>query len=58
VLNILPLPALDGGHFFLLAIEGIFRRPVPQKVQMVIQQIGVVLLMALMAFVLFNDIFG
>jgi regulator of sigma E protease len=58
VLNILPLPALDGGHFFLLLIEGIVRRPVPQKVQMVIQQIGVVLLMALMAYVLFNDIFG
>lgn len=58
VLNILPLPALDGGHFLLLVIEAIFRRPVPQKVQMVIQQIGVVLLMALMAFVLFNDIFG
>ncbi|MGE5313971.1 MAG: RIP metalloprotease RseP [Acidobacteriota bacterium] len=57
VLNILPLPALDGGHFLLLAIEGIFRRPVPTKVQMVIQQIGVVLLMGLMAFVLFNDIF-
>jgi regulator of sigma E protease len=58
VLNILPLPALDGGHFFLLVLEGIFRRPVPQKVQMVIQQIGVVLLMVLMAYVLFNDIFG
>jgi regulator of sigma E protease len=58
VLNILPLPALDGGHFLLLVIEAVFRRPVPPKVQMVIQQIGVVLLMALMAFVLFNDIFG
>lgn len=58
VLNILPLPALDGGHFFLLAIEAVFRRPVPQKAQMVIQQIGFVMLMVLMAYVLFNDIFG
>jgi regulator of sigma E protease len=58
VLNILPIPALDGGHFLLLVLEGIFRRPVPQKVQMVIQQVGSVMLMLLMAYVLFNDIFG
>lgn len=56
VINILPFPALDGGHFVLLIIEGIFRRPVPFKVQEVLQKIGFALLIAFMLFVLYNDI--
>jgi regulator of sigma E protease len=56
VINILPFPALDGGHFILLIIEGIFRRPVPFKVQEVLQKIGFALLIAFMLFVLYNDI--
>jgi regulator of sigma E protease len=56
VINILPFPALDGGHFVLLIIEGVFRRPVPFKVQEVLQKIGFAILIAFMLFVLYNDI--
>ncbi|HEX9655837.1 MAG TPA: RIP metalloprotease RseP [Bacteroidota bacterium] len=55
-LNILPIPALDGGHLVFLAYEGIFRREIPAKIKMVIQQAGFVLLLAFMAFVVVNDI--
>ncbi|MEO8209926.1 MAG: RIP metalloprotease RseP [bacterium] len=56
VINILPFPALDGGHFMLLVYEGIVRKPVPYKVQMILQNVGFALLIALMIFVLYNDI--
>ncbi len=55
-LNILPVPALDGGHLVFLAYEGIFRREIPAKIKMIIQQAGFVLLLAFMAFVVVNDI--
>lgn len=55
VMNILPIPALDGGHLVFIIIEGIIRREVPLKVRMAIQQAGVVLLLIFMAFVLYND---
>lgn len=57
IINILPFPALDGGHLFFLTYEGIFRREIPTKVKVVLQQAGMVLLLAFMAFVLYNDIF-
>ncbi len=56
VFNLMPLPALDGGRLFLLVIEGIARRPIPQKFELVINGVGFLLLMALMIFVTFNDI--
>lgn len=56
VINILPFPALDGGHFVILVWEAIFRRPVPHKVQIVLQNVGFILLIALMLFVIYNDI--
>ena len=56
ILNLLPIPALDGGHMLFLIIEGIIRRPVPTKVKMIIQQIGMVIIFALIILVLFNDI--
>ncbi len=56
IINILPFPALDGGHLMFLIYEGIFRREVPNKVRLVMQQAGMVLLFALMAFVIYNDI--
>lgn len=56
VINILPFPALDGGHFIILLVEGIFRRPVPAKVQIGLQYAGFVILLAFMAFVIYNDI--
>ncbi|MEM8559334.1 MAG: site-2 protease family protein, partial [Bacteroidota bacterium] len=56
VMNILPIPALDGGHLVFLVYEGITRREPSVKVRMVAQQVGFVLLLALMVFVIFNDI--
>jgi regulator of sigma E protease len=56
ILNILPFPALDGGHLLFLVYEGIFRREIPVKIKMGLQKAGFVLLLAFMAFVVYNDI--
>lgn len=53
--NLLPIPVLDGGLVVMALIEGIRRRPVPIKVQVLFQQIGLVMLGSLILFVLFND---
>lgn len=55
VFNILPIPALDGGHLVFLAYEGVVRREPSLKVRLVVQQLGVALILALMVFVIFND---
>jgi regulator of sigma E protease len=56
LLNLLPIPVLDGGHLVLLGIEGITRRPISTKIKMTVQQIGMALLLALMVFVIINDV--
>lgn len=56
IINIVPFPALDGGHLLLLVYEKAFRREIPNKVKIAIQQAGVIILLAFMAFVLYNDI--
>lgn len=56
LLNILPFPALDGGHLIFLIYEGIFRREIPVKVKLGFQKVGFALLLAFMAFVVYNDI--
>jgi regulator of sigma E protease len=56
LLNILPFPALDGGHLLFVTYEGIFRREIPSKVKIALQQTGFFLLLAFMAVVLYNDI--
>ena len=56
VLNLLPVPVLDGGHLLFYFLELIFRRPVPQKVREYAQQIGMVLLLGLMVMAFYNDI--
>ncbi|MBL7989010.1 MAG: RIP metalloprotease RseP [Chlorobi bacterium] len=56
VMNILPVPALDGGHLVFIIVEAIIRREVPLKVRMAFQQAGFVLLLIFMAYVIFNDI--
>ena len=56
VMNLLPIPALDGGRILFILYEIIFRKPVPQKAEGVIHLIGFVLLMGLMVVVLFSDI--
>ncbi len=57
IINIFPIPALDGGHLIFLIFEGLFRREVPNKIKIAMQQVGMVLLLALMLFVIYNDIF-
>ncbi len=56
IMNILPIPALDGGHLVFLIYEGITRREPSLKVRMWLQQIGMVLLLVFMTFLVFNDI--
>ena len=56
VINLLPVPALDGGHFLFLLIEGIQRKKVSLRVQERATQIGFALLMALMVAILYNDL--
>ncbi len=56
ILNILPIPALDGGHLVFLAVEGIIGRELPVRLKLIIQRAGFVLLLGFMAFALFNDI--
>jgi regulator of sigma E protease len=56
LLNILPFPALDGGHLVFLIYEAVFRREVPSKVKIALQQAGFILLLVFMAFVLYNDV--
>jgi len=58
IINILPVPALDGGQFLLNAIEGVIGREIPFEIKMRIQQVGMALLLALFAYILFNDIFN
>ncbi len=58
VINILPIPAVDGGHLVLLIIEAVIRKPIPVKVQLAVQQVGVAILITLMVFILYNDIIG
>jgi regulator of sigma E protease len=56
VLNLLPIPMLDGGHLFIMGIEAITRRNLSVKQKEVLQQIGFVFLLALMIYVTANDI--
>lgn len=55
LLNILPFPALDGGHLIIIIIEAIIQREIPVKTKLIIQQVGLFILVGLMAYVIFND---
>ncbi len=54
--NLLPIPALDGGHLFFLFIELIIRKPIPQKYVSWIHAAGLVILLGFMAIISFSDI--
>ena len=56
ILNLLPIPVLDGGQILFVCIETVIRRPLPEKIQMAFQQIGVTALLFLMVFALYNDL--
>ena len=55
VFNILPIPVLDGGHLVFLIYEGIVRREPSLKFRIAVQKVGMVAILALMVFVIFND---
>ncbi|MBU1700384.1 MAG: RIP metalloprotease RseP [Candidatus Eisenbacteria bacterium] len=55
-LNILPIPALDGGHLIVVLWEGITRKVISTKVKLIIQQVGVVIILALMVLIIVNDL--
>lgn len=56
VINILPIPGLDGGHLMVIGIETIIRRPLSVKAKIAIQKVGMAFLLILMITVIFNDI--
>ena len=56
IINFLPIPVLDGGHMMFLAYEGLFRKPVTEKVQVLLTYVGFLALLALMAFVIWQDV--
>jgi regulator of sigma E protease len=56
VMNLLPVPVLDGGHIFILVIEGVARRDLSMRVKERIQQLGFAALAMLMIVVLYNDV--
>jgi len=56
VINVLPVPVLDGGHLFFFLIEAVRGKPLSMRYREIAQQVGVFLLVALMVFVVFNDI--
>ncbi|NQT27407.1 RIP metalloprotease RseP [candidate division KSB1 bacterium] len=56
ILNLLPIPVLDGGHLLFMSVEGLARRELPLKVKLIVQQVFMFLLIGLMLFVVYNDI--
>ncbi|MDK9738585.1 sigma E protease regulator RseP [Vibrio sp. D404a] len=55
IINLVPLPMLDGGHLLFFAIEAITRKPVPEKVQEMGYRVGSAIIFSLMALAIFND---
>jgi regulator of sigma E protease len=56
IVNFLPIPVLDGGHMLFLMYEGIFRRPVGEKLQIILSFAGLIFLLGLMLFVISLDV--
>lgn len=56
IMNLLPIPVLDGGHLAFFTVEAVLRRPPSIRVREIAQQAGLLLLLAIMAFVLVNDV--
>ncbi|MDX2168841.1 MAG: RIP metalloprotease RseP [Deltaproteobacteria bacterium] len=56
ILNLLPIPILDGGHLLFFLIEIVMRRPLDLRHREIAQQVGLVILIGLMAFAFYNDI--
>jgi regulator of sigma E protease len=57
ILNLLPIPVLDGGHLFMMGIEAARGKPLSDASLAIMQKIGIALLLCLMALVIYNDVF-
>ena len=55
MLNLLPIPVLDGGHLLFYVIELLAGRPVPEKIQAVGYQLGLFMVLGIMMLALYND---
>ncbi len=55
VLNLLPIPVLDGGHLLFYTVELLAGRPVPEKIQALGYQLGLLLVIGIMVLALYND---
>ena len=56
IINIIPIPGLDGGHLLFQVIEGVIRRPLPEKAIMILYRCGFAFLILIMLQALVNDI--
>ena len=56
IINLLPIPVLDGGHLFFIIIESIIRRPVSDRVKDISMRVGLALILALTLFVIYQDV--
>jgi len=56
VINLFPIPILDGGHFLFLGLEALLRRPISIKKMEIAQQIGLIFIILLMLFAFYNDL--
>lgn len=56
VMNLLPIPVLDGGHLLFYAIEVVIRRPVPERIQALGLQLGLLLISGIMVLAMYNDV--
>ena len=56
VLNLLPIPVLDGGHLLYYTLELFAGRPIPEKIQMLGYQVGLVMVLGIMMLAIFNDL--
>lgn len=58
ILNLLPIPPLDGGHLVFYAAEAVIRRPVSERVMEAVYRAGFLMVLVFMGFVFWNDLFG
>ncbi len=56
ILNLLPIPILDGGHLLFFTVEGLMRKPISPQVRTLAHQVGLALILTLTALVFYNDI--
>jgi len=58
ILNLLPIPPLDGGHLLFYGVEAVIRRPVSERTMEMAYRAGLILVLGFMGFVFWNDLFG